>query len=93
MFGATLAFMVAESWAFALGIPLDGFITTLTTSVTGLGLLVGLIGATGWIYSQMDGVHSSLLAGSVNYFTKAGVLGGAATICGALGLVGGAVLP
>ena len=35
------------SWAGALGIPLDGFLTTFQTFVVGLGLIMGLVGLTG----------------------------------------------
>jgi hypothetical protein len=78
--------------AFALGIPLDGFITQLLTSVTGLGLVVGSIGLVGWIGSMFDNPFSNILAGSVSFFTKAGILGGGAVILPALGLVSGATL-
>ena len=35
---------------------------------------------------------SNILAGSVGFFTKAGLLGGGAALLGVLGLVGGATL-
>ena len=37
--------------AAGLGIPLDGFIGTFETFVTGLGLVVGLVGLTGYVGS------------------------------------------
>jgi hypothetical protein len=40
--------------AAGLGIPLDGFIGTFETFVTGLGLAVGLVGLTGYVGSLMD---------------------------------------
>ena len=78
--------------AGSLGIPLDGFIGTFETFVTGLGLLVGLIGLTGYVGSLMDNPFSNILAGSVGFFTKAGLLGGGTALLGVLGLVGGATL-
>jgi hypothetical protein len=83
---------VRSASAFSLGIPLDGFITQLLTSVVGLGLVVGSIGLVGWIGSLFDNPFSNILAGSVSFFTKAGILGGGAVILPALGLVGGATL-
>lgn len=78
--------------AAGLGIPLDGFIGTFETFVTGLGLVVGLVGLTGYVGSLMDNPFSNILAGSVGFFTKAGLLGGGAALLGVLGLVGGATL-
>jgi len=83
---------VRSASAFTLGIPLDGFIEQLLTSVVGLGLVVGSIGLVGWIGSMFDNPFSNILAGSVSFFTKAGILGGGAVILPALGLVGGATL-
>ena len=37
----------------------------------------------------MDNPFSNILAGSVGFFTKAGLLGGGAALLGVLGLVGG----
>jgi hypothetical protein len=37
--------------AGALGIPLDGFLTTLLTFITGLGLLMFTAGAASWGFS------------------------------------------
>jgi hypothetical protein len=78
--------------AAGLGIPLDGFLTTFLTWVTGLGLLIGTIGLAGWIASMFDNPFSTLLSGSVGYFTKAGLLGGGTAILPLLGLVGGATV-
>jgi hypothetical protein len=80
------------SHAAGLGIPLDGFLATFLTWVVGLGLLIGSIGLVGWIGSLFDNPFSTILAGSVGFFTKAGLLGGGAIILPMLGLVGGAVL-
>jgi hypothetical protein len=91
--GFLLLLASAKAGAFALGIPLDGFITTLETSAIGLGLVVGSIGLVGWIGSQMDNSFAPILAGSVPFFTRAGVLGGGTAILGTLGLVSGAMLP
>jgi hypothetical protein len=83
---------IRSASAFSLGIPLDGFITQLLTSVTGLGLVVASIGLVGWIGSLFDNPFSNILAGSVSFFTKAGILGGGTAILPAIGLVGGATL-
>ena len=78
--------------AAGLGIPLDGFIGNFETFVTGLGLVVGLVGLTGYVGSLMDNPFSNILAGSVGFFVKAGILGGGTALLGVLGLVGGATL-
>jgi hypothetical protein len=80
------------SCAGALGIPLDGFITQFQTFVVGLGLIMGLVGLAGYVGSLFDNPFSNILAGSVGFFTKAGLLGGGTTLMGLLGLVGGATL-
>jgi hypothetical protein len=75
------------SYAGALGIPLDGFLTTFQTFVVGLGLIMGLVGLTGYVGSLFDNPFSNILAGSIGFFTKAGLV-----LMGLLGLVGGATL-
>src|SRR5438105_13655940 len=80
------------SYAGALGIPLDGFLTTFQTFVVGLGLIMGLVGLTGYVGSLFDNPFSNILAGSIGFFTKAGLLGGGTVLMGLLGLVGGATL-
>lgn len=87
-----LVVAVSQAHAGALGIPLDGFLGQFQTFVIGLGLLIGLVGITGWIASLMDNPFSNVLAGSPGFITKAGILGGGTTLLGLLGLVGGAVL-
>jgi hypothetical protein len=47
----------------------------------------------GYVGSLFDNPFSHILAGSVGFFTKAGLLGGGSVLLGMLGLVGGAVLP
>jgi hypothetical protein len=47
----TLLSGVLQAEAAGLGIPLDGFIGTFETFVTGLGLVVGLVGLTGYVGS------------------------------------------
>ena len=90
---AILGLLTARSaLAAGLGIPLDGLIGTFETFVVGLGLAVGLVGLTGYVGSLMDNPFSNILAGSVGFFTKAGMLGGGATLLGLVGLVGGATL-
>ncbi len=87
-----LLLIARVSWAGALGIPLDGFLTQFQTFVVGLGLIIGLVGLTGYVGSLMDNPFSNILAGSVGFFTKAGLLGGGIVLMGLMGLVGGATL-
>ena len=49
-----LSWLAQAATAAGLGIPLDGFIGTFETFVTGLGLVVGLVGLTGYVGSLMD---------------------------------------
>ena len=42
---------VRLSYAGALGIPLDGFLTQFQTFVVGLGLIIGLVGLVGYVGS------------------------------------------
>jgi len=91
--GALVLCSARASLAGALGIPLDGFLTQVQTWVIGLGLIMGLIGLTGWVGSMFDNPFSHILAGSVGFFTKAGLLGGGTVILAAMGLVGGATVP
>src|SRR4029450_13625467 len=76
--------LVAEG--ASLGIGPDTFIGQFETFVVGLGLGVGLVGLTGWVGSLMDNPFSNILAGSVGFFTKAGLLGGGTALLGVLGL-------
>jgi len=84
--------MVPKAHAGGLGIPLDGFLATFQTFVVGLGLIIGLVGLAGYVGSLFDNPFSHILAGSVSFFVKAGLLGGGVTMLGALGLVGGGLL-
>jgi hypothetical protein len=85
-----LSYSVSEG--AGLGIPLDGFLAQFQTFVIGLGLIMGLVGLTGYIGSLFDNPFSNILAGSIGFFSKAGLLGGGTIILGAIGLVGGAVV-
>ena len=78
--------------AAGLGIPLDGFIGTFETFVTGLGLVVGLVGLTGYVGTFMDNPFRNILAGSVGFFVKAGLLGGGGAFSASWGWSGGATL-
>ena len=69
------------SWAGALGIPLDGFLTTFQTFVVGLCLIMGLVGLTGYVGSLMDNPFSTILSGSINFFTKAAATRGRMINC------------
>ena len=90
---SALVFGVRTAAAGGFGIPgLDAFLTTFATGVTGMGILIGGVGLAGYIGSQMDNPFSTILAGSINFFTKAGILGGGTAMLGTLGLVAGATL-
>ena len=90
--GVGLVCTAQAATAAGLGIPLDGFIGSFETFVTGLGMVVGLVGLTGYVGSLMDNPFSNILAGSVGFFVKAGMLGGGTALMGVMGLVGGATL-
>ena len=85
----TLAMLVLlsarASYAGALGIPLDGFLTQFQVFVVGLGLIMGLVGLVGYVGSLFDNPFSHVLAGSIGFFTKAGLLGGGTVLLGLLG--------
>jgi hypothetical protein len=88
---SALGFGVRTAAAGGFGIAgLDAFLTTFATGVTGMGILIGGVGLAGYIGSQMDNPFSTILAGSINFFTKAGILGGGTAMLGTLGLVAGA---
>lgn len=78
--------------AGGLGIPLDGFLTTLLTFVTGLGLLMFTAGAASWGYNYLTSPHTPLLSGTINLMVGGGILGGAGIIGAAIGLTSGALL-
>src|SRR6266851_10235258 len=86
VFGTKVAF------AAGLGIPLDGFLATFQTWVVGLGLVMGLVGLSGYIGALFDNPFAHILSGSLGFFTKAGLLGGGTVLMGLLGLVGGATV-
>ncbi|HEX6827117.1 MAG TPA: hypothetical protein VF077_12440 [Nitrospiraceae bacterium] len=94
VYGCSLLILLSArvSFAGALGIPLDGFLTQFQTFVVGLGLIMGLVGLTGYVGSLFDNPFSNILAGSIGFFTKAGLLGGGVVLMGLLGLVGGGTL-
>jgi hypothetical protein len=92
VYGLSLGVRAATAGGF--GIPgLDAFMTTFATGVTGLGIVIGGVGLAGYVGSLMDNPFSTILSGSINFFTKAGILGGGTAMLGTLGLVAGATLP
>ena len=91
---AVLVLLAQVRYASAggLGIPLDGFLTTLLTFITGLGLLMFTAGAASWGYNYLTSPHTPLLSGTINLMVGGGILGGAGIIGAAIGLTTGAVL-
>ena len=75
---AVLLLLVQVRYAAAagLGIPLDGFLTTLLTFITGLGLLMFTAGAASWGYNYLTSPHTPLLSGTINLMVGGGILGG-----------------
>jgi hypothetical protein len=71
--GSLVLFSAQASFAAGLGIPLDGFLTTFQTFVVGLGLIMGLVGLVGYVGSLFYNPFSNILAGSIGFFTKAGL--------------------
>jgi hypothetical protein len=84
---------VQAAQSAGLGIPqLDTFLNTFATGVLGLGVLVGSVGLVGYVGSLMDNPFSTILSGSINFFTKAGILGGGSAMLAGLGLVAGGTI-
>jgi len=79
--GGLVVLSARASFAGALGIPLDGFLTQFQTVVVGLGLIMGLVGLTGYVGSLFDNPFSHILAGSVGFFTKAAATRGRMMNC------------
>jgi hypothetical protein len=79
--------------AGGLGIPLDGFLTTFVTYVTGLGALIFLLGLGSYVYQWISVPHSPLLGNSLTMMVLGGLFGGGPIIATQLGLLSGAVLP
>jgi hypothetical protein len=79
--------------AGGLGIPLDGFLTTFVTFVTGLGSLIFLLGLGSYVYQWISVPHSPLLGNSLTMMVLGGLFGGGPVIATQLGLLAGAVLP
>jgi hypothetical protein len=87
--------VLSVRWASAggLGIPLDGFLTTFLTFVTGLGSLIFLLGLGSYVYQWISVPHSPLLGNSLTMMVLGGLFGGGPVIATQLGLLAGAVLP
>ncbi len=79
--GCVVLFSARASFAGALGIPLDGFLTQFQTWVVGLGLIMGLVGLVGYVGSLFDNPFSHVLAGSIGFFTKAAATRGRMINC------------
>jgi hypothetical protein len=60
---------------------LDAFMTTFATGVTGLGIVIGGVGLAGYVGSLMDNPFSTILSGSINFFTKAAATRGRMINC------------
>ena len=60
---------------------LDAFLTTFAQGVTGLGITVGGVGLVGYVGSVMDNPFSTILSGSINFFTKAAATRGRMMNC------------
>lgn len=88
-----LVLHVGQAAAGGLGIPLDGFLQTFVTFILGVSFIVALVGLLGYVGSAMNNTFGNMLAGSVNFFVLAGLLGGGVVILGLLGLAAGATLP
>lgn len=91
--GLIILAFVPEGNAGALGIPLDAFLVQLLTWAIGLTLIMGMFGLLGWAGQHFDFAGSTMFAGLLPFFVRAGIVGGGATILAGLGLVSGAVLP
>ena len=91
---AVMGVMFTAKYAAAggLGIPLDGFLATLLTFITGIGLLMFTAGAASWGYNYLTSPHTPLLSGTINLMIGGGILGGAGIIGAAIGLTSGALL-
>lgn len=88
-----LCLWAAPGYCASLGIALDEFLTTFETFMVGMGIVMGMAGLVGYVGSLFDNPFSNILAGSIGFFTKAGLLGGGVTLLGLLGLTSGALLP
>ena len=91
VYGGVLGVHTAAAGGFGIA-GLDSFLTTFATGVTGLGVVIGGVGLAGYVGSLMDNPFSTILSGSINFFTKAGILGGGTVMLGALGLAAGGTL-
>jgi len=88
-----LALPGTAAQAAGLGIPLDGFLTTWTAWVVGLGFVLFITGLAGWAGEKFNTPYQPMLAGAMGFFTTAGILGGGTSIAGLMGLAVGATLP
>jgi hypothetical protein len=88
-----LCLWASQGYCASLGITLDGFLATFEAFCVGLGMLMGMVGLVGYVGSLFDNPFSNILAGSVGFFIKGGLLGGGTTLLGLLGLTTGAILP
>jgi hypothetical protein len=85
--------LVKSAIAGGLGIPLDGFLTTFLTFVTGLGSLIFMLGLGSYVYQWISVPHSPLLGNSLTMMVLGGIFGGGPLIATQLGMLAGAVIP
>jgi hypothetical protein len=92
--GVVLLLLAAQAaHAGALGIALDGFLATFLTFITGLGVLIFMLGLGSYTYQWISVPHSPLLGNSLTMMVLGGIFGGGPIIATQLGLLQGAVLP
>lgn len=87
-----LLVMATGAWAFGLGTPGDGYVDTVQTSASGLGLPLFVISGVGILLAKMETAFGMMLSGYINYFVAGIILGGLAEIGGQIGLTSGAML-
>jgi hypothetical protein len=80
VYAGVLGVRTAAAGGFGIA-GLDAFLTTFATGVTGLGVVIGGVGLAGYVGSLMDNPFSTILSGSINFFTKAAATRGRMINC------------